>query len=177
MQLQLKLRSSFKSYCKQPCIILVLLLKGFLGVCGCGLYNAIGSEKLFSKMSDVMVHIYQKILTQKFESISNLLYRFWNNFIVISMYERLCFVVIVISRYERFVLLFYIYSNKINISTRLHFISDLPSCFNDCTDKAIENKFLCLTLLIEDRVVSYIFERRLSRDHLSYICPIDFRED
>jgi c-di-AMP phosphodiesterase-like protein len=97
--------------------------------------------------------------------------------IVISMYERLCFVVIVISRYERFVLLFYIYSNKINISTRLHFISDLPSCFNDCTDKAIENKFLCLTLLIEDRVVSYIFERRLSRDHLSYICPIDFRED
>ena len=76
-----------------------------------------------------------------------------------------------------FVLLFYIYINKINISTRLHFISDFPSCFNDCTDKAIENTFLCLTLLIEDGVVSYIFERRLSRDHLSYICPIDFRED
>jgi hypothetical protein len=33
----------------------------------------IGSEKLFSMMSDVMVQIFQKILTGKFECISNLL--------------------------------------------------------------------------------------------------------
>ena len=50
-------------------------------------------------MSDVMAQIFQKILTQRFECISNLLYQFWNNFIVISMYDV-------------FVLLFYIYINK-----------------------------------------------------------------
>ena len=57
-------------------------------VCGWRLYTTIGSEKLFSQMSDVMVQIFQKILPWKFECISNLLYRLWNNFIVISMYER-----------------------------------------------------------------------------------------
>ena len=57
-----------------------------------GLYTTIDSEKKISKMSDVMLQIFQKILTRKF--ISNLLFRLWNNFIVISMYERFCFVVL-----------------------------------------------------------------------------------
>ena len=55
-------------------------------------YNRFGET--FSKMLDMMVQIFQKILTWKFECTSNLLYRFWNNFIVISMYERVCFVVL-----------------------------------------------------------------------------------
>jgi len=45
-------------------------------VCVGRLYTMIGSEKLFSKMSDVMGQIFQKILTRKLECISNLLYRF-----------------------------------------------------------------------------------------------------
>jgi len=45
---------------------------------------------------DVMVQMFQKILTWKFECISNLLFRLWNNFIVISMYEHLCFIFILL---------------------------------------------------------------------------------
>ena len=41
----------------------------------------IGSEKLFSMMSDVMVQIFQKILTGKFECISNLFFVIWQQII------------------------------------------------------------------------------------------------
>jgi hypothetical protein len=41
---------------------------------GGGLYTTISSEKLVSKKSDLMGQIFQKILTQNFECISNLLY-------------------------------------------------------------------------------------------------------
>ena len=39
-------------------------------------YTKIGSEKLFSKMSDVIEQIFLKIMTRMFECISNLLEQF-----------------------------------------------------------------------------------------------------
>ena len=73
-------------------------------------YTTIGSEKLFSKMSDVMEQIFLKISTRMFECISNVLEQFH------------CYICMNV-----FILLFYIYIYKINISTVLHFISVLPS--------------------------------------------------
>ena len=56
-------------YHKKPCISCRnLLLKGFWGW-GCRLHTMKGSEKL-SKMLDVMVQIFEKILTWKFNIIT-----------------------------------------------------------------------------------------------------------
>jgi hypothetical protein len=56
-------------------------------------YTKIGSEKLFSKMSDVSEHIFLKIMTRMFECISNLLEQFH------------CYICMNV-----FILLFYIYN-------------------------------------------------------------------